>query len=392
VGFSVARKYDPSVDAVRKVALSQPTFGEEEIQALRSVLASGWVAGQGPCGSELEARFSSWCGDRHVVAVANCTAALHLAMLDFEIGPGDEVLVADYTYPATGHAVLYAGATPVFVDVRPDTWTIDVDATAAAIGERTVGIIAVDTLGQCADYGPLQEIASRHGLFLVEDAACSVGATYRGIPSGALADVACFSLHARKGITSGEGGLFVTADPERAERVRRRSCFGVESAHSRQATQSLAIPEFRELGYNYKLSDIQAAVALVQLGRLPDLIAVRRRIADQYAELLGDLPGVCLPTVGEDRDHTWQTYALTLEPGLPRDQIVAELRARGVQSNIGTFASHLQPVYGNRPTCSVSRGLFERHVAIPMHANMTMEDVEYVAKMVREVIGKVVRG
>jgi perosamine synthetase len=376
----------PPEPSGRVVALSQPTFGEEEIEALRAVLASGWVAGQGPRGHELEERFAAWCGGGNVVAVANCTAALHLAMLGFDVGPGDEVLVADYTYPATGHAVRYTGAHPVFVDVRPDIWTIDVDAAAAAVGERTVGIVAVDTLGQCADYAPLRELTERRGLFLVEDAACSIGATYRGEPSGSLADVACFSLHARKGITSGEGGLLVTADAARADRARRLSCFGVESAHSRQASGSLPIPVFEELGYNYKLSDVQAAIALVQLDRLPDLLAARRQVAAAYAELLGDLPGVVLPVVGEDRDHTWQTYALTLDPPLSRDRIATRLRELGVQCTLGTFASHVQPVYGPRPPCPVSRRLFDRHMAIPMHANLTESDVEYVASAVRDVV------
>ncbi|GMU77272.1 MAG: pyridoxal phosphate-dependent aminotransferase [Acidimicrobiia bacterium] len=378
----------PSEPPTRVIALSQPTFGEEEIEALRAVLASGWVAGQGPRGAELEARFGAWCDGGHAVAVANCTAALHLAMLGFDVGPGDEVLVADYTYPATGHAVRYTGATPVFVDVRPDTWTIDVDAAAAAVGDRTVGIVAVDTLGQCADYDPLRDLARARGLFLVEDAACSVGATYRGRPSGTLADVACFSLHARKGITSGEGGLLVTADAARADRARRLSCFGVESALAREQQGSLPVPVFEELGYNYKLSDIQAAVALVQLDRLPSLLAARRRIAAAYAELLGDLAEVTLPATGEDRDHTWQTYALTLDPSLAsaRNRVAAQLRARGVQANLGTFASHVQPVYGVRPPCPVSAGLFARHLAVPMHANLTDADVEYVAAAVRDVV------
>lgn len=381
------RRYDPVVEAGdAPIPLSAPTFGAEEVDALREVLASGWVAGQGPRGAALEERFSTLCGGRDTVAVANCTAALHLAMLGFGIGPGDEVLVADYTYPATGHAVLYTGASPVFVDVRPDTWTIDVDAAAAAIGERTVGIVAVDAFGQCADYAPLAELAGRHGLFLVEDAACSVGATYRGEPAGALADVACFSLHARKGITSGEGGLLVDADPARAERARRLSCFGVESARSRERSDLLPVPAFEELGYNYKLSDIQAAIALVQLDRLPVLLAARRRVAEAYTAMLSDLAGVMLPVVGEDRDHTWQTYALTLEPGLDRGRVATRMRERGVQANIGTFASHVQPVYGARPSCPVSRTLFERQVAIPMHANLTERDVERVAAVVRDVV------
>lgn len=369
----------PPDDApARVVPLSKPTFGEEEVQAIRAVLDSGWVAGQGPRGAELEERFACWCDGAHVVAVSSCTAALHLALLGAGITAGDEVLVADYTYPATGHAVRYTGAEPVFVDVRPDTGTIDVDAAAAAITPRTAGIIAVDALGQCADYDPLRALAERHGLFLVEDAACSVGATYRGRPAGTLADVACFSLHARKGITSGEGGLLVTHDSERAARARRLSCFGVESAHARQASIGLPIPMFEELGYNYKLSDLQAAIAIVQLDRLPTLLAERRYVAAVYAERFDDLEEVTVPVVGEERDHTWQTYVLTLAPGISREQVAQRLRARGVGVNIGTFASHLQPVYGPRPPCPVSADLFARHLAIPMHANLDEDDLDYV--------------
>ncbi len=375
------------MDQPETIPLSRPTFGEEELDALREVLDSGWVAGQGPRGRLLEEAFAELCGVP-AVAVANCTAALHLALLGFDIGPGDEVLVADYTYPATGHSVLYTGATPRFVDVRPDTWTIDVDAAAAAIGPRTVGIVAVDTLGQCADLGPLGELAARHGIFLVEDAACSVGATYRGQPSGSLADVACFSLHARKGITSGEGGMLVSPDPERVERARRLSCFGVESAHARQAADGLPVPVFEALGYNYKLSDIQAAVALVQLGRLPDLLAARRRVAAAYLERLADVPGVRLPVVGEERDHTWQTFALTLDPGVSRGAVATELRSVGVQVNIGTFASHRQPVYGPQEPLPVSAGLFERHLAVPMHANLTETDVDRVVDAVRTALAR----
>lgn len=371
------------MDPHETIPLSRPTFGDEEIDALREVLDSGWVAGQGPRGRMLEEAFSELCGGVGAVAVANCTAALHLALLGFDLGPGDEVLVSDYTYPATGHSVLYTGATPRFVDVRPDTWTMDVEAAAAAIGPRTVGIVAVDTLGQCADLGPLRDLATRHGLFLAEDAACSVGATYRGQPSGSLADVACFSLHARKGITSGEGGMLVSPDPARVERARKLSCFGVESAHARQAADGLPVPVFEALGYNYKLSDIQAAVALVQLRRLPDLLAARRRVAAAYLAGLADVPGLTLPVVGEDRDHTWQTFALTLDPGIPRASVATALRDVGVQVNIGTFASHRQPVYGPQEPLPVSAGLFDRHLAIPMHANLTEAEVGRVVAAVR---------
>lgn len=377
------------------VPLARPTFGEEEVDAVRAVLESGWVAGQGPRGAELATRFAEACDVAHAVPVSNCTAALHLALLGFDIGDGDEVLVADYTYPATGHAVLYTGARPVFVDVRPDIWTIDVDAAAAAIGERTVGIIAVDSLGQCADYAPLRDLATERGLFLVEDAACSMGATYRGRPAGSLADVACVSLHARKGITSGEGGVLLTDDAALAADARSRSCFGVESALDRQGGDELPIPVFAELGYNYKLSDIQAAIALVQLDRLPSLLAARRTVADSYQQLLANAPGITVPVTGEDRDHTWQSYVVTLDPSVDRAVVAGRLRAEGIQSNIGTFASHLQPVYargGETVTpCEVSADLFARHLAIPMHAGLQESDVQRVAatltSVVREALG-----
>jgi len=373
------------------IPLSKPTFGDEEVEAVRAVLESGWVAGQGPRGRELEEAFAKLCGVTSAVAVSNCTAALHLAMLSFGIGRGDEVLVADYTYPATGHSVLYTGATPVFVDVRPDVWTMDPDAAAAAITDRTVGIIAVDVFGQCADYEPLRELAVGRGLFLVEDAAPSVGATYRGRPAGSFGDIACISLHARKGVTSGEGGLVTTDDEERAERVRMLSCFGVESAFVRQGSDELPIPAFTDLGYNYKLSDIQCAVALVQLTRLESFLSARRRIARRYSELLTDVEGIGLPTELDDREHTWQSYVLTLDTGLSRSAFVRELRAGGVQANIGTFASHVQPVYGERPPCAVSASCFDRHVAIPMHAGMSDGDVDRVARAVCSAVSEIQR-
>lgn len=370
------------------IPLAQPTFGDEEIEAVGETLASGWVAGQGPRGRDLAERFAELCGVEHAVPVSNCTAALHLALLGFGIGAGDEVLVADYTYPATGHSVLYTGARPVFVDVRPDIWTIDADAASAAIGERTVGIIAVDAFGQCADYAPLRELAAHRGLFLIEDGACSAGATYRGRPSGSLADVACFSLHARKGITSGEGGVLVTDDEQIAEVARRRSCFGIESALSRQGSDDLPVPVFADLGYNYKLSDIQAAVALVQLRRLPSLLAARRAAAAAYGDLLGGSSGVALPVTGEDRDHTWQSYVVTLDAGVDRGRVARRLREAGIQSNIGTFASHRQPVYGDTVQCPVSSALFDHHLAIPMHANLDESHIERVASTLTAVVSE----
>jgi dTDP-4-amino-4,6-dideoxygalactose transaminase len=368
------------------VALGRPTFGPEEIDAVRDVLASGWVAGQGPQTRILEEKFAALTTRKHAVAVSNCTAALHLAMLAFEVGPGDEVLVADYTYPATGHAVLYAGGSPVFVDVDADTGNIDPEACLRAITDRTVGMIAVDGIGQCAPYGPLRRIADDHGLFLVEDAAPAAGAMQNDRPAGAFGDIACFSLHGRKGITSGEGGILVTDDDAIYATARSLSAFGVRSAWDRQTASELPVPVFSDLGYNYKLSDIQAAIAVVQLDRLSGLITRRSEIADRYTRLLAPLDAISTPVTATGNVHSWQAYVVRVDPPLSRDRIALYLRERGVQSNIGTFALHLQPLYGGGQECPVSAELFAQHLAIPMHADLTEVEVERVAATLSEAV------
>jgi dTDP-4-amino-4,6-dideoxygalactose transaminase len=363
--------HDPSTTPP-PVPLTRPATDDAEQAAVAQVLASGWLAGQGPWGTELEKGFTELTGRAHAVALNNCTAGLHLALSALGVGPGDEVLVADYSFPATGHAVLYCGATPVFVDVRPDTGTLDPDLAEAAVTPRTRGIVAVDALGMPADWHALEEISRRHGLFLVEDAACSAGGLYEGRPCGSFGDVAVFSLHARKGITCGEGGVLCTDDAALAERVRRRASFGMTSALDRQAADTITIPAFTELGHNYKLSDVLAAIATVQLGKLGEFLGERRRIAARYAGLLAGIPEAGVPAVPPGRSPTWQTYAVTVGEPLDRDAMIKSLRESGIGCNIGTYALHRQEVYGGgRADCPVSGRLFERHLALPMYVGLT---------------------
>ena len=380
----------------RTIPLGFPSLGPAELAAVDETFRSGWVAGQGPRSQALEDAFARRCGVAHAIAVTNCTAGLHLALLALGVGRGDDVLVADYTFPATGHAVLFCGARPVFVDVVSETATIDPNALEAAITSRTRGVVVVDALGQMADYDEIEAVARARGLFVLEDAACATGATYRGRPAGSYGDVACFSLHGRKGITCGEGGVVTTDDPAIADRVRKLSCFGMESAFARQQSTSLSIPDFDELGYNYKLSDILAAIALVQLGRLDELCARRRATAARYRARLQSVPFVTAPAEPDDREHVFQTYAVTVDEAISRDRVALALRARGIGCNIGTYASHLQPVYataGVTPApCATSAALFRRHLALPMHAELTDDDVDHVvavlAEVVREVAGE----
>lgn len=365
------------------IPLVHASLGEQELAAVAEVFSSGWPAGQGPRGKALELELARRYGVGGAVAVSNCGAALHLALLALGVEPGDEVIVADYTFPAPAHAVRYVGAVPVFADVRADTGTVDPLAVADLIGPRTAGVIAVDTVGLPADYAELRSITDRYGVFLIEDAACAVGATYQGRPAGALAPVACLSFHGRKGITSGEGGALLTADPALAAGARLRSSFGIESIFDQARVVGLPIPVFGQIGYNYKLSDIAAAILQVQLRRVDELLHRRRAVAARYAELLADEGLVTMPHVPQDRTHAWQSFLLTLDPSVDRGGVAADLRAQGIGCGHGTWACHLQPAYETKQSCAVSADLFQRQLAIPMHAELGMSQVERVAEALR---------
>jgi dTDP-4-amino-4,6-dideoxygalactose transaminase len=365
------------------IPLVHASLGEQELAAVAEVFSSGWPAGQGPRGKTLEIELAERYGVGGAVAVSNCGAALHLALLALDVKPGDEVIVADYTFPAPAHAVRYVDAVPVFADVRADTGTVDPQAVADLVGPRTVGVIAVDTVGLPADYTELKSITDRYGLFLIEDAACAVGATYQGRQAGALAPVACLSFHGRKGATSGEGGALLTTDPALAADARLRSSFGIEPIFDQARIVGLPIPVFTEIGYNYKLSDIAAAILQVQLGRIDELLDRRRAVAARYTELLADEELVTLPHVPQDRTHAWQSYMLTLDPSVDRAGVAAHLRAQGIGCGHGTWACHLQPIYETKQPCPVSADLFQRNLAIPMHAELTTNQVERVAETLR---------
>lgn len=360
------------------IALGQPTVGDAELAAIAEVFKSGWIAGNGPTSRKFEAAFAAATQADYALATSNCTTALHLAFHCLGAGKGDEVLVADYTFPATGHAVMYTGAEPVFVDVLPGTATIDPAAVEAAITDKTVGIAAVDYAGQSADLSTLEQIASKHGLWLVEDAAPAAGAQHAGRSAGSFGDAGCFSFHGRKGITSGEGGALTTKHADLDAKARKLHAFGIESALDRAESTDLPVPEFDELGFNYKLSDIAAAIMTVQLERMPTLIADRTKVADRYNAALAGNELVTIPQTAEGNVHTWQAYTLTLDPTIDRGALAQQLRSQGVQCNIGTYASHLQPLYGFKQTCPVSADLFKRHFTIPMHANLTDDEVQRV--------------
>jgi dTDP-4-amino-4,6-dideoxygalactose transaminase len=370
----------------KRIPLTRPSIGEDEAAAVERVLGSGWLAGQGPEGRELEAGFSRLTGRAHGVAVNNCTAGLHLVLSSYGVGAGDEVVVADYSYVATAHAVVYCGATPRFADVDLETGTVDPDSVTRMITPRTKLILAVDALGMPADWRALEEIARHRGIGLVADTACSAGAMEGSRPAGSYGDAAVFSLHARKGITCGEGGVIVTDDDALAADVRSRAAFGVGSPQDRSATNGFQLPEFLSLGYNYKLSDVLAAIANVQLRRLPELITERRRLASRYRELLAGVHEVTPPFEPEGRQSAWQTYAVRLKAGTDRDMVVTAMRKRGIECNVGTFSLSRQRLYASDDSCPRSWLLADKHLAIPFFPGLSADEQGRVVDALVEVL------
>nr|WSY57714.1 DegT/DnrJ/EryC1/StrS aminotransferase family protein [Streptomyces sp. NBC_00886] len=366
------------------IPLVHASLGERELAAVTDVFSSGRPAGQGPQGKALEEELAHRFGAGDAVAVSDCGVALHLALLGLGVDPGDEVIVADYAFPAPAHAVRHVGAVPVFADVRADTGTVDPWAVADLIGPRTVGVIAVDTVGLPADYTELRWVTDHDGLFLVEDAACAVGASYKGRKAGALAPVACLSFHGHKGDTGGVGGALLTRDPAFAAAARTRSSIGIGSTFDQARVVGLPTPEFSEIGYDGKLPDITAAILRVQLARTDELRQRRRAVAARYADLLEDDELISLLHVPQNRTHAWHSYLVTLDPSVDREGVIADLRAQGVGCGHGMGANHLRPVYEQtKHACPVSADLFQRNLAIPMHAELTMSQVEQVADALR---------
>lgn len=371
------------------IPLARPYFDHEELEEIEKVLKSGWVS-QGPKVKEFETTAASRLGAANAIAVSNCTTALHLALLSLNIGSGDEVLVADFTYPATGHSVLYCGAKPIFIDVDPKTYNIDTSQIKAAITEKTKAVIPVHTFGQPADMDELMEIARANDLKVIEDAACSFGATYKDRCSGTIGDLGCFSFHARKGITTGEGGMVVTDDKALADRVRYLSVFGMKTAWEREGSQSYSVPEFHDVGYNYKMSDINAAVGVAQLRKLDRIIAKKRELARIWDEMIADMKFIDPPFGAPDRLHIYQSYVAKLDPKVNRNRVIAYMKARDVQAQIGTYASHIQPAYHYEGKCPVSLSLHNQTMALPFFYEMTEEQIAQAGAILKHAIGECV--
>ncbi|NQE44791.1 Aspartate aminotransferase [ANME-1 cluster archaeon GoMg2] len=372
---------------MKTIHLLRPYFDSEELEEIQKVLDSGWVS-QGSKVKEFEDKIVEYLGVKYAIAVTNCTSALHLALLSIGIKKGDEVLVADFTFPATGHSVLYCGAKPVFVDVDLKTYNITPELIEEKISERTKAIIPVHTFGQPAEMDKIMEIAKDHNLKVIEDAACALGAKYNDKYAGTTGDVGCFSFHARKGITTGEGGMAVTNNKNLADKIRNLSVFGMTSAWDREKSTEFIIPEFTELGYNYKMSDITAAVGVTQLKRLEKIIERKCTLAKYWDEKLQEIEFIEPPYVSENVKHIYQSYVALVDRHINRNKLIVTLVKRGIQTQIGTYASHIQPVYNSNQKCPNSLEIFNRSLALPMYYMLREEDIDVAAAHLKKALEK----
>jgi perosamine synthetase len=331
--------------------LTSPVFDETEIDGLRACLASGWVT-QGP----LTERFERLVAERHqlryALATTSCTAALHLSMMALEIGPGDEVLVPALTWVTTAHSIEYVGARPVFVDVAIDTYNIDPSRIETAITSRTRAMVAVHLFGLAAPMGEILDIARRHGLAVIEDAACAIGTTYRGRAVGALGDIGGFSFHPRKVVTTGEGGMVTTNRDDLMQRVRSLRNHGSTGLPTvdEEPHGPWTMATFNRLGFNLRFSDIQAAVGIAQMGKLDALLEERRARAERYSSLLASIQQLALPDGGDSGGHTYQSYVVRLigaDRG-QRNEVMRRLAERDIETRPGTHAVHRLGFYANR--------------------------------------------
>ncbi len=387
------------------IPVARPHLGQNEVSAAERAILSGWVT-QGPEVAAFEREFAKFVGAPHACAVSSGTTALHLALLGIGVRPGDEVITVSHSYIATANSIRYCGAKPVFVDIDPATFNIDAKQIEPAIGERTRAILCVHQMGMPCDLRAILEIAHRHEIPVVEDAACAVGSEILwhgqwekiGKPHG---DVACFSFHPRKLLTTGDGGMLTTADAEMDSKFRlwRQHSMSVPDT-VRHSSREVVFESYPELGFNYRLTDIQAAIGREQLKRLPEAILQRRQMAARYRKLLADIPGLTLPAEPEWARTNWQSYCVRLPADLDQRKVMQTMLDEGIATRRGIMCAHREPAYadpatwrcaqsaceprGNCPNLAESERAQRHGVILPLFPQMTEAQQDQVALAFRQ--------
>lgn len=366
------------------IKLAVPDIGKDELDEIKKVFDSKYLV-QGDKVEEFENQIKEYLGVKNVIAVSSGTAALHLALLAIGIGEGDEVIVPDFTFPATANVVEIVGATTKFVDIKLDSLCIDADKIEEKITENTKAIIAVHEFGQSADMDKIIELAKKYNLKIIEDAACALGCEYNGKKVGTIGEIGCFSLHPRKAITTGEGGIIVTNNDEYATKIRILRNHGLNYVDDKL--------QFTMVGLNYRMTNIQGAIGVVQMKKLESINRKRTELAKKYNELLRDVKNIRLPEEKDYGKHIWQTYHILLDKKIDRDKVILMLKEKGIETNFGAYAVHREPYYLNKynnESEKLSNSTYANlyGIALPMHSFMTEEKIKYVVKELLGVVNR----
>jgi perosamine synthetase len=394
------------------IPIAKPWTGEREAAAASRPLLSGWVT-QGPEVAAFESEFAECVGAQHACAVSSCTTALHLALLAVGVQPGDEVITVSHSFIATANSIRYCGAIPVFVDIQPSTYNIDPSLIESVITERTKAILCVHQMGMPCDLAQIVEIGRRHSLPVIEDAACAIGSEIFwdgkwekiGKPHG---DIACFSFHPRKLITTGDGGMLTTSRPEWDQQFRlwRQHSMSVPDT-KRHKSREVIFESYPALGYNYRMTDIQAAVGREQLKRLPAIVARRRKMVKRYRRLLANLPDLGLPLEPEWAHSNWQSFCVRLPEYTDQRSVMQAMLDAGISTRRGIMNAHREPAYAQEPwscgngpeDCDCSSGACVRlanseraqdtSILLPLYHQMTEAEQDYVVATLAHIIEKV---
>jgi len=371
-----------------EIPITRPYLSGREGDAVAEAVASGWIS-QGPRVRAFEQAFAARVGAADAVATTSCTTALQLALYVSGVGPGDEVIVPSLSFIATANAVWHCGARPVFADIDPLTYNLDPDCAERAITPRTKAIMPVHQVGLPADMDRFFEIAERHDLAVVEDAACAIGASYKDRPIGSLGSLACFSLHPRKVITTGEGGMITVEDPAIAERLRRLRAHGMDMSDlARHSASDVVFEAYPERGWNSRMTDMQASLGLCQLELLDEILERRRLVAERYAEALTQIPYLEAPYDPPYAKRTWQSYCVRLAPDSPigRTELMRRLLHDGISTRRGVMAIHEEGAYDEQPAVGGRLGLEHTEAAaretlmLPIFPDLSEQEQDYVVE------------